>query len=83
MGIFFFGTCLFALFCASGVPRSVVFAVFGSSGCPEARFLSDSDFPSGGKRSFWVILNFPLGGNAVFGQKRTIYSRIWAELPNF
>ena len=29
--------------------------------------MSDFAFPSRGKRSFWVFLLFPLGGNAVFG----------------
>ena len=33
----------------------------------ETRFSGNFDFPSGGKRSFRVILIFPLGGNAVFG----------------
>ena len=32
----------------------------------ETQFSGDSGFPSRGKRSFWVILIFPLGGNAVF-----------------
>ena len=29
--------------------------------------LSDFEFPSRGKCRNWVILNFPLGGNAIFG----------------
>ena len=32
----------------------------------ERAFWGDFHFPSGGKRSFRLILTFPLGGNAVF-----------------